>query len=68
MNAAELARYGRCGAGPRATPIRRADPQHNDLLRDSYPLRAGAEFGAALAMCAVAGLLVIVLIAMAVAR
>lgn len=49
---------------------------HNALLRaaqrrsdaDGYPLRAGAELGAALSMLAVAAIFVIVLIEMLVAR
>jgi hypothetical protein len=60
------ARFGRpeVERRSRATPVRPADPVNNALLQNAqdYPLKAGAEFGAALACCAVALILVVVLI------
>ncbi len=67
---AELEQFANRRTGPRSTPIRPADPQHNALLQNAadYELKPAGEFGAALAMLAVAVMFVIVLIEMAVAR
>lgn len=65
---AELEQFANRRTGPRSTPIRRADPVHNDLLRDAYPLKPAGELGAALAMVACALILTVVLIEMLVAR
>lgn len=71
---AHEARFGRPETDRRArsgaTPVRPADPVNNALLQNAqdYPMRHGAEFGAAVACCAVLAIFVIVCIEMMVSK